>query len=476
MNTENMKAKAVPSTPSKLNLFLRASAIDFLLVLVVSVCLILATSFGFESAPQVRSNVFAVLAMVAPMCVFLFVGGYSKRAVLISAILCVAYAIVFLCVFQMQAPEQVPLFVENSVNDVENNYFVFGLVVVVVPVLTYLLSRRRTGVFVLFVCGVLACQTTQFMFRDWADTEPALAISLIAYVCMAAMFVYQSYKSSIYQAHRLKKTHFAGAGAYAFLISGVCLALGALVFFCIISPAGITTPDIKPFQEYYERPVYEYSGIYTEQEVENPDIFTNKTNDEIDQTNQDAKGGTDNKQPEDDNSQGANPISTMLQQFSNFDVNDWQEMFDTINYNQLILSAALLLLPLIALFVLAVWLFKRRRVKRLEKIASEAPAYRVWYIWAFLEERLRRLGFERPATLTPMEYALANRAKMLPFAKGAAGTDYLQLTLIYQRAVYAEGNVSEEDYKKFENFYNAFFGNAKRMSGKFKWLWRFWRM
>ena len=220
----------------------------------------------------------------------------------------------------------------------------------------------------------------------------------------------------------------------------------------------------------------EYSGIYTEEEIENPDITTSRTNEQKKDTNQDAKGGTDSKQPEDDNSQGANPISTVMQQFSNFDVNDWQEMFDTINYNQLVLNAALLLIPLIALFVLVVWLFKRKRAKRLEKIAGESPAYRVWYIWTFLEGRLQRLGITRPDTLTPMEYALASRNEMLPFSQGCAGITYLQLTLIYQRAIYAGGNVSEEDYKKFEKFYNAFFDNARRESGKLKWLWRFWRI
>ena len=151
-------------------------------------------------------------------------------------------------------------------------------------------------------------------------------------------------------------------------------------------------------------------------------------------------------------------------------------MFDTINYNQIILNAALLLIPLVLLFVLAVWLFHRRRAQRLQKIAGETPAYKVWYLWAFLEERLRRLGIQKPETLTPMEYALASRNTMLPFNRGTGGVDYLQLTLIYQRAVYADANVSEEDYKKFESFYNAFFNNAKRESGKIKWLWRFWRI
>ena len=465
-----------PSTPSKLNLFLRATLFDFMLVLVVSTCLTIAVSFGFESAPNLRTNVLLVTGITAPMCVLLFAGSYSKRAIPVSVVLCIAYGIALLAVLQSMAPSDVPLFVDNAVNDTGDNYFVFGLVVAIVPVLVYLLSRRRAGVFVLFVCGALACQLTQFMFRDWADTEPALAISLIAYVCMAAMFVFQSYRSSIYQARRLKQTHFAGVSAYAMLIAGICLGAGALVFFVIIAPAGLSTPGIKPFQEYFERPTIEYSGIYTEQEVENPDIVTNKTNDEVQKTNQDAKGGVDNQSPQDDNSQGANPISTTLQQFSNFDLNDWQEMFDTINYNQLALNAALLLIPLIALFVLVVWLFHRRRAKRLEKIANEDPAYRVWFLWAFLEERLRRLGIEKPDTLTPMEYALASRNVMLPFNRGTGGVDYLQLTLIYQRAVYAGANVSEDDYKKFESFYNAFFANAKRVSGKIKWLWRFWRI
>ena len=54
-------------TNGRMRLFLRSSAFDFLLVLVLSCALVFTVSYGFESAPDLRGN----LALEAGVCAML---------------------------------------------------------------------------------------------------------------------------------------------------------------------------------------------------------------------------------------------------------------------------------------------------------------------------------------------------------------------------------------------------------------------
>lgn len=469
-------AGASPAKASRLRLFLRASVLDLLLVLVVSVGLVFTISYAFESVPDIRGNVLIDTALVLPMLVILFAGSWSKRALAPSAVAAVVYAVVVIGVCVAMKPADVPLFVDNQVNDVAENPLIFGFIAMAVPAVTYLLSRRRTGMIVLFVVAVVACGAVQFLYRDWTTNEPGLACSLIVLLACGALFVYQGYRRSIYQVKRLEKTAFAQAAAFAAGIVGVCLLISVGLFYGVISPLGLTTPEIKPFEDYYTRPVIEYSGVYDESQVDNPDLATNQTNDEQNDSNQDAEGGRDNQSPEENQETGGNPISNFIQQMMSFDSTDWDQQFMAISYEQLRLGALVFGLLLVAAIVAAVLLKRWWREQRLKKLEGESYSVRIWTLYEFLTNRFARLGIKRPETLTLMEFAMATRSTMAPFARGTGGVDFLELTLVYQRACYDEGRITEDDWRSVERFYRAFFGNARTYVGKVRWLRDFWRM
>lgn len=472
-------AVATPSpekAPSRASLFFRGAAFDFVLVLVASTALVMTLSYGFESAPDLRGNPLVCAGIALPLLLVLFAGSWSKRALVPAALGAVVYGVAAIVVLTMLSPDPSPVFYNGAVNDVSGNYFVFALVAVAIPALTYLLSRRRIGALVLLVGGVLLCEFVQFLYRDWATTGNGVAVFLVALVSLIALFIYQGYRSSAYAARRLKKTSFGAASGISVGVAAVGTVVGVAVFALVISGLGLSTLQIKPFKDYYKRPVIEYSGAYTNQLIEDENRKTSKLSEQKSDTRTNSEGGS-NKQSTDPDDTQSSQSKTQAGQTTSLDQSNWNQQFSAINYQQLVLSALLLAIPIVAALVLFLLYWRSRRKRRLEKIQEKPNAYKVWYLYQFLLERLRRMGVPKQETLTNLEFAMASRAAMQPYAQGTGGVDFLAVTLAYQRACYDEKNVSDEDYRLIERFYRAFFKNARGQTGFFKWaFWRFWRI
>ena len=464
------------AAPTRAQLFMRATIGDFLLVLVASVGLVLAVSYAFDSVPDVRGNVLVVAAIVIPLLAVLFAGSWSKRAIAPACAGAIVYAVAVIAVCAALTPTDVPLFVDAQINDDPASPVVFGVVALVVPTAVYLLSRRRVGMVVLLVAAVIALGSVQFLYRDWATAEAGVPVSLVVIVALFALLVFQSYRTGVRQVKRLERTAFARATLFALATALACVALAALAYVALIAPLGLTTPEIKPFQDYYTRPVIEYTGVYDEQQVDNPDITTNQTNDEDNDSNQDAEGGEQDRSPDNNDDQGSNPVASLVESLTSFGINDWNQQFTAVSYEQLRLGALIAALAVVALLVAAILIQRSRRERRLKKLADEALEARIWSIYDFLTGRFAKLGIKRPETLTLMEFAMSCRTQMAPFSRGTGGVDFLALTLIYQRACYDKGRVTEQDWLAIERFYRAFFKNARAFVGCRRWLREFWRI
>ena len=452
--------------------FLRAALPDFLLVLIVSTALVMTVSFAFESAPDVRGNVLVDAALCTPMLLILFFGSRSRSAVLPAVIAACAWAGVLIAGGVMLTPADVPLFVDNVVNDDPGAYLLFAVVAAVVPALAFLLSRRTVGMAFLLVAGVLACAWVQFLYRDWADNH-GLAVSLAVYAGIGMLFVFQTYRSSMLSAKRAKKTSFAVVVAYAVGIVAVCAGAGVALFYGVVAPAELHTADVRPFQRYYAVPVVEYSGVYSTVEVEDPNATTDKTDDEMKDANQDAQGGQD---PDDSDDPKADSTSPVEQFLSQFDADSWSQSFDTIDYEKLKLGALLVALAVVIVVVAAIMARRSCRERRLAKMADKPAEWQVWWLYRFLCGRLSRLKVERPEALTPMEFALGSQRRLAQFAEGTGGVDFVRVTDIYQRTCFGGHKPTEEELSDVKAYYRAFFANARRYLGNLRWLWKFWRI
>jgi hypothetical protein len=457
---------------SRRNLFLRSNLFDFALALIVSTALVYTAGYGFYSAPALRGNVLVDAFICLLALVPLYAGLWSKRTVAVGLIGYAAVAVCVCVVLGVMMPDGVPLFVDGSVNDTEDNWVVFGMVAVFVPLVVFLLSRRTWGAALLFVLGVLTCAVIQFLYREFMTDLNGLAAALVVYLGCAAIYIYTNYKRNLYAAERVESTSFGKAFLWSLGLSAACLAVGAAVFFGIVASLGITTPDIRPFEDYYQRPTVEYTGVYTEQQIENQDITTNQTNDEQQDSNQNAEGGNQSdSQTEENQSEQSSSRSIM-----GFDINDWNEQFQAINYRILELTGIIIAIAVVALIIAAILLRRHRRVTRLKRIEGKPPSYRIAYLYNFFLNRFAALGIKRGKTLTPLEFAIASAGRLAPYKRNKSRIDFLEITLLYQRAAYGIGDLTDEDCKRVEDFYWGFFENAREQLGKFKWAFAFWRL
>ncbi len=452
--------------------FLRAAFPDFLLVLLVSTALVMTVSFAFESAPDARGNALLDAALCVPMLVILYLGSRSRSAVLPAAIAACVWAAVLIGAGVATTPADVPVFVDNVVNDVPESNLLFATVAAVVPVMVFLLSRRTVGMAFLLVGGIVTCAWVQFIYRDWADNH-GLAVSLAVYIGIGMLFVFQTYRSSMLSAKRAKKTSFAIVVAYAVGIVAVCTGVGAALFFGVVAPAELHTFDLRPFQRYYAVPVVEYSGVYSNVEVEDPDATTDQTDDDMKDANQDSQGG---QEPDDSEDPKADPTSPVEQFLSQFDADSWTQSFEAINYEKLLLGAFVVVAVVVAALAAAICARRARRERRLKEISDKSTVYQVQWLYNFLCERFGRMKIERPDTLTPMEFALGSQRRLAQFSEGTAGVDFVRVTDIYQRSNFGAEQLSDEELADVKAYYRAFFANARRYLGNVRWLWKFWRI
>ncbi len=455
-----------------LKLFFKASAFDYLLVLVAATTLTMTISFGFESAPGLRGNPAICAGVAAPLLLVLFAGSWSKRALVPAGFGALVYMLAV--VAGLSSLSTAAIFDGGTVNDVAESTFSFAVVAVVVPLLSYLLSRRRAGVFVMLLVSIVSCEFVQFLYRDWMSNGGAV-ISLVAIASVMALFVYQAYRSSVYAAQRVRGTSFAQAAAFSCGLSALCVLVGVAFFFLIVSPLGVQTPQIKPFKDYFQRPVVEYAGNYKRKPVDDPSQKSSELSKNKSTTRNNTLGGSqgksaDNKQ-ENNQDQQQNAGSK-----KSYDQSSWDQAFQAISYEQLVLGILVLIALFVAFLVFVVLMWKRRRKRRLERIALKKDAYQVWWIYAFLVGRMERLGCKRASNLTLMEYAMATRDE-LEYLFTDAKLDFLGMTLVYQRAAYGQGTVTPEELDAFKDCYWAFYRNAYRHTAKLKWaFWYFWRL
>lgn len=463
---------AVSAQPSRMTLFLRASVFDYVLVLIVSCALTFTVSYGFYSAPDLRGNVALIAAASAVLLAVLYFGGWSKRAVAISAAVYAVLAAGVVAFIASLSPEAVDLFVDGQINDVENNFAVFGIVVVVVPPIVYLLSRRSWGMVALFFLGTLACGAIQFLYRDWISSEPGTIAALVAYVGMGALFVMQGYRHGVLTSRIVKKTSFLAAFTFGVVGASACVGVGALMFYGIISGLGLGTVDAKPFEDYYTRPVIEYDGDFEQELVYDPELGTSNLSDEIDYTNDD-ENGVEGEQ----DAQSSGGFSFVSSVIDTLNMDEWQETFEAIRFDiPLPMRVLLWLLPPL-IVALAVYLRYRRREQRLRAIERRPIPERVVLLYNFFMRGLKCLKVEKPPSATPLEFALSTAGELAGFARNESHADLLGITLIYQRAVYGAGNVSYEDYRYVRDYYESFFENAHARMGHLGWALKgFWRI
>lgn len=460
---------------ARVGAFVRAAIPDFALVWVLSIAMVMTAAFAFNSGAAFQGNVALVALLTFAPLVAAFAGSWSKRALVPSAIALVVVAIAY--VIWGIATSSDAMADGLSVNDSGGNNLIFALIAFAVPVVEYLLSRRPVGLAVLAIADIAACGLVQYLYRDWLTSASGDVVAVVAFVAMLALFVFQGYRQSLYKAQRTSGSAFGAAWVFSLVISLLCVLVGCAVFYGAIIGAGLTTPEWKPFSDVRAKPEMQYTGIYDKQHVESSDLTTDELNDSQKDSNQDAEGGNSSGSAQGAGGGDSNMLSGLVELASGYDEDDPNMDITTVAYLLVNWWWAIVVALAVAALVAAVLLHRAARSRRLRKLESKPVAYRVWALYGFFVKRFGRLRAKKVDYLTPWEYAQASKRTLACFAEGTGGVDFVEVTCIYQRACLGGVAISDEEYGRVVAYYKAFFANARKRVGWFRWLFfKFWRM
>lgn len=482
MMSEKTQAKKI-----RRSLFIKSLIPDLILVLIVSVALLFTVSSGFYSAYTHSRDVLLTAVLILPALIIMFLGTWSKKSILMSAIGIVILSIVTIAISMTIMPEGIGIFEtimpgEESnrgviwrLNDVEENYVIYAFLLVIIPIVVFLLSRRVPGLVILLIMGMLSCGIIQFLYREWID-EGGLAASMVVLFGIVAMYIFRCYKQSIYQAKRVRKTAFGGALGFAAIISCLCLVIGLGAFYGVINNLNLTTPEVKPFERLWAAPEYEFTGTQEEFEKIMEDLKSNQTNDDLIPSKNQNEADSGENGGSKGSGDGKNSPSLLEKLVTAFSSNSEDEQYDSIAYHIPEFMKYLIPIIIVALIVAAILLRRYMRKLRLKRLEDKPYSYRVWFIYTFLLDRYRKLKIAKPKYLTPLEYAVGAERVMTPFKENTGGVDFIDVTQTYQDAYYGGKEITATEYDNVVKYYTAFFKNARIHVGNFKWIFKFWRI
>lgn len=463
--------------------FLRAHVFDFLLVLFLSTTLVYVVSYAFYSAGDIRSNPPLCAVLMMPLLVCLYSCGWSKRALVPGSIASAVVSLAMIAIAYALTPSDVPLFVADeiatssgSINDDSANYVIFAFVEVIVPVLVFLLSRRRIGLVFLLVASVLSCGVIQFLYRDFMTEQGGLIAATLALAFVAALFVHQSYKSSIMSASRVRGANFAKAFGFSLAIGALSACIGLAVFYGAIAGMGLMTPEVKLFEHHVSVPIDEEEGVYSDWQVQGDQTTSQTTDEQLDTSDNTPTGYS---AADFVGQLAANPLGRSLMQAMGLDPDNLSEDYEAIAYQiiRFIVIVAIILALLAIAAIVLIW--RARREFRLRRISRYDNNYQARYLYEFLLSRFARLGLGKPENLGPYEYAMGFEEAHRPFVcfVDEKAVDFIAVTQVYVHAVYAGQEIKDEHVSCVTAYYRAFFKNARRITPWPKWIfWRFWRI
>ena len=462
--------------------YIRASALDFVLCLVIACFLGLANCGAFFVSPSLQFNPVALIVAAGVPLALLFASAYSRRTVIPGAIATVVVLVASCVVVHAVGGEGLPL------RDTVSNPETFVIVVYLGAVLTFLLTRKRWLARAFVLVAALDVCFVEFMYKQF------YWYALLAVLVGAgAMAIYRNYRLNLRDAST-DSVSFAGAfgvgAGYALALVGVACAL----FFLVVAPLDPQALEIKLFTRYMTYETIQMTGIGDSSTAPGSASTTNQANDDTDVTD---------IPPEDDGTQDQPlngftlpfdlPSVGALAELAQNGLQRLREMFnylleDPIRFS---LFIVVVLAALAAPFVLK----KRLRARWFAKTCELPPIQCVERFYLFFLKRFGKIKVQKPEESTLAEFAESVNATLSGFdvkpaiarggesadagvqaGFGAAGSDrfdFKALTDVYCRGVYGGIAPTESELELYKDYYRKFYKALMEQMGRPRYALRF---
>lgn len=443
--------------------YLRASAFDFLLCLVMAVGLGFINCSAFFVDASLQYSWPALIAAAGIPLLLLFAAAYSTRTVISGAVgivVLLAVAVVASAAASGNA---------NILEDQSGNPAVFILVMFLSTAASFLLTRKRWLARCFFAVAVLDAAFIEFMYKDghW--------VALIAVIIAAgAMAVYRNYRANLRDASSTQVS-FTSAFALGAGASVVLAAVACALFFGVIAPLNPPAKEIKLFTHYVNYETVEMTGVGDSTITQDPNKASGTTKDQTQKSKDDPDDGDEDKDVE----SNMNPLNALsqgsLSDLSDQGQNALADMFNFMLANPpyLILFIVLVLLVLASPFAIKLWTRRRWYAKT----CALPPAKAVERFFVFFMKRFRILKIRKRDDQTLADFVDASKGQLAPFAEANEdGVEFASVAGAYSGVVYGKAEPSPEELEQIKAFYSGFYKAFAQASGKVKYALRFWRV
>ena len=447
--------------------YIRLVAFEAILVCVCATCLTyemldafyIAESLWHGPLPGVVATLFTLV---------LFAVAKDKRTALPGGIAVAVLCIIAIVVSFATAPDGAFL------ADTEENYFYFTLVAIVVPLVSFGLSRSHAGCVALFGLGAFICGWMQF-FYEFHN----LAVTIVFCVAALMLVIFKNYQHSARRATSVRTLSFSAGFVVACLAALASVGIACAVWVLVIAPLNPDAVEIKLIQEYRALEEVTVIGTSDVEMIPNTDLTSDVTTNES-RTTDDLVESDDGRLVPATVTSETTSNEEQAGTFLGFDITSPDEVFDAINYNQDTWWIFLIIAIIIALLIIGaiVGYFVGRRVmrnKRLETLRMLSPDKQVEGIWLYLRPRFERIGFAMPAGPTLAEFAANNDESLREFRE-ESGVAYSTVALAYETSVYGDVPLLQSQADDAAAFYKGFWKAARKKLGNVKYFFKSFRL
>ena len=437
--------------------YLKERVWEMILCAVASAVITVVFSQGFYVPDRFADNFGLALVISAIVVVLAFLTGYNRLGMIVFPIaVAAAAAIAFLC-----------LNVRNiDIVDVEGSdtsIYIYGFAAIIVPLVVYLVTRGRIGVWVLLIAGstfIGAMDFLHYEVRVWW---------VVCFVCCCPVL----YVLKLYRARSLSGSTFSPQFGRQFrnglVVALISLVLAGGVYVGVIRTISPPTYDMAFISRIIRWNILEQVGVTDQYTVLNEEltartlwdnVLTNQMNEEEDTEAQ--------EEPEE-----ARPEEEEESMGDNTGGGNGEEVEESaVSFAERVRNFVIVLVIIICAAAVSIPLIKRYLWKRTLKNANALPARdRVILLCRYYMKRFGRLAFGRSKSQTEREYAEAIGATLDNYTEGTLSLP--DMMGVYVRARYGHLSPTQEEDEAILGFYPIFRKNLQKKKGRFYYLLRY---
>ena len=437
--------------------FLRDSIWDVLLCTVMIFASATTVFSGFH-VPKEHVTDYAVTAGSALILTLLLTcASYNKRSILLG----IASAV---CIFAGMIVFSVGTG-SNLFADKESNPFMRFLLLIIISIVIFILTRFRAGTALLFAAGAFTLCLVEFMY------ESRHLICLFLFLtanCM--MMIFRTYIYNVLHSRTLKRAQMS-AVVFALVLSILVTGVGSGLFYGIVRRLNPPAKELKIITKYLSLETLEKLGVADTRIIKDPTLMTENLDDQQDTTKQDTEEKDENI--EDSSSEADEPEDNQGISPENLDKKQ-KGIFDAIRYDwgiPLWLFWTVLAM-LLASGMIGTKIFLRRRWYRKVKQKPLDEQVRVMYL--FFMKKFRQMKIRTVPGETPTQFAERTEQQLHCFrTEGISPVAFTNLTDVLVRTEYGGQIPAFTDVTQFESFYRRFYRNCREYLGKVQYITKF---